>query len=446
MKDLGKINTRQLYVLWQNESMSLLMLMLAVFISNFLPYYLSPIITLGLAAFLYYFIYHVRLKSKNACVLPLITALYAIVLYSFLTIILNILHIWGFLNLPKEFVFFTEPFIPSLILNPMLLIVSAITCFRRQGLKICVECRMHRTGGGSRSATGVVVREFHLQLRNLFWISLILTAIVWVYYQWIYIDVNINARDTYIFTWLTLIGLMLDEIYFIYRYYNLYLDMKESNELISQEELNYLGVRTFIRYYVVKDNKIYLSPKMHDPNIPGREVIDTPFFLKQNVNGLHISEVKRLIEEKTGINDGELRFFFGQKNDGDSKYTILRYFYFLNDDSEEFPELETEGQWVDFDKVKYLYSTRASELAELAVHDITRLATIILTEKIFDENGNRKLKLKSYNPTFNLIDVRKSHLDFQDNKWIEISMFNSDTPLFRLKKWFNKRKVKSSRK
>ena len=68
--------------------------------------------------------------------------------------------------------------------------------------------------------------------------------------------------------------------------------------------------------------------------------------------------------------------------------------------------------------------------------DITRLATIVLTQKIFDEKGYRKNKLKSYHPNFTLKEVRDSDTDFQDDKWIRISLFNSDTPMYSLKRWF----------
>lgn len=439
MNNLGKINTRQLIWLGQNQSVSLMVLLLAVVVSNFLPYYLSPVITLGLAAFLYYFIYNIRLQDRHACIIPSFCALYTVVLYSFITIVLNILHIWGVLELPKEFVFFTHPFIPALILNPILLIVSVWLYFRHQKLKMCVECRLQRSMGGMRGASGVLVREFHFQLTNFIILSAVLTAIVWVYYQWFYIDVNINARDSYIFTWLTIIGFVLDGIYFTIRYYNLYLDMKESRELIYEAELRNLIARTFVRFYVVKGNKMYVSSHMHDPNINTHEVIDTPFFTGSAVNGLHISDVKRMIAEKTGVNDGELRFFYGKKSENGNNFSLLRYFYFIDGDEEEWPQLAVDGEWMDFDKIKYLYSTKSNQLAELAMHDISRLATIILTEKVFDEKGYRKMKLKSYQPSFNLIDVRNSKLDFQDDKWINISMFNSDSPLFHIKRWWKRR-------
>ena len=100
-----------------------------------------------------------------------------------------------------------------------------------------------------------------------------------------------------------------------------------------------------------------------------------------------------------------------------SKHSILRYFYFLDGEPKDYNEMNVDGEWMDYEKIKYLYSSNLGKLAKLSVTDTTRLATIILTEKIFDENGFRKSKIKMYNPTFNLIDVRKSQLDFQDDKY-----------------------------
>lgn len=75
-------------------------------------------------------------------------------------------------------------------------------------------------------------------------------------------------------------------------------------------------------------------------------------------------------------------------------------------------------------------------MSPILVADLTRLATIILTEKTFDEDGFRKMGLKNYQPSFTLKDVEESNLDFQDDKWIHVSMFNSDTSFYKLKKWW----------
>lgn len=435
MKDLGKVNSGQLYSLWKNYSLSLLIIVLTIIFSQILPYYLSPVVALLFTAALYFTIYNSKLKQKGTCVMSSMAVLYTIVGYSFVTIILNMFHVWGLFEMPREFIFFTDPFIPTLILNPIGFFVTSYLYLRHDKLQVCIECRMLNSMGGRRGAGGVLNREAHYQLKNLIFLFGILSLIIWLYYQFFYIDVNINGRDSYIFTGVSILGFLIDELYFMFRYYNLYLDMKEGNEIIRPEELQDMTAKTYLRFYMVCGNHIYVSRNQTDPNIPDRKVIDTPFFTKQTMNGILAEDVKNVIQRMSGIENGELRFFYGRKGVDDDKHSILRYFYFLDGTIEDYPELATEGEWMDFDRIKYLYSNDPSKLAELAVYDVTRLATIILTEKIFDENGFRKSRIRTYNPSFNLLDVRNSNIDFQDDKWIKISMFNSDTPLYKFKKW-----------
>ena len=39
-----------------------------------------------------------------------------------------------------------------------------------------------------------------------------------------------------------------------------------------------------------------------------------------------------------------------------------------------------------------------------------------------------------YKPTFNMSEIRTGNYDFQDDKWMRISIFNSDTKLYRMKR------------
>lgn len=446
MRDIGKVNSKQVYGLWKNLTVCLIAVSLTLVISKILPYYLSPVIALLIASGLYMYVYNERFVTTKACIVPTISVLYSIVVYAFLTIILNLMHIWGLFEMPGEFVFFTDPFIPALILNPISCIVIGYMYFNRSKLKICVQCRSTKSFMGQRGAWGILNGETHIQMKNFIILSGGLSIIVWAYYQFSYINVNLNGRDAYVFTWLSVIGIILDWVYFTWRYYNLYLDLKENNELITPEELRDMSTKTYIRYYVVCGNNLYLTQHAYDPSSGRGEVYDTPFFTKQSMNGMLGEDVGNLIRRLTGVDKGELKFFFGRKSPNDEKHVLLRYFYFIETDEKTCPALATEGEWVNFDKVKYLYSNMPNRMAELAVYDITRLATIMLTEKIFNEEGFRKNGIKSYNPTFNLLEVRKSKIDFQDDKWIEVSLFNSDTPLFRLKKWWRDKTQKKSRR
>lgn len=441
MQDLEKVSSLQLYSFWKNLSVGLLSIVGVIALSIILPFFFSPIIAILAAALLYTILYNNKLKKESQCMVVIYSVFYCLISYSFISIVLNVLDIWGIISLPKELSFFAYPYIPSLLLNPICFVTMLIIYFRRKKLNICVDCKLKFGGPHERGKLGsILAYESHLQLRNVTVIFGVLSVIVWLYYGTFYVEMaEVNKRDWYVFMWLTIILFLLDEVYFIIRYYNLYLDMRDNDEIITPEELRDMTAKTYIRYYVICGEYVYL----HLKNVSGprgfeKTVIDTPFFTKRSVNGITFPEVSTIIKEMTGVNEGDLRFFFGRKIADMERHSLLRYFYYLEGTPEDYPELKMEGEWLSFENLKGIYSYRPSKLDRIFISDMTRLATIMLTYKLFDENGFRRNKIKSYHPTFTIKEIRESGLDFQDDKWIRISLFNSDIPLYRFKKWLKK--------
>lgn len=437
MDDLRKVSSLQLYEFWKNLSLGLLLVIGMLTFSKMLPFYLSPVLSLGCAAILSTMLYNNRQQHTASCMLVLYSLFFCFISYSFVTIILNVLFAWGIVKVPLEFIFFNDPYIPSLLMMPVSFLTLVVIYLRRHKLRICIDCKLDRGDNYERGKLGSILSyESHYQLKNLLLVFGTLSALIWTYYLVFYININQNARDWYVFTWLIIIVFILDELFFIARYYNLYLDLKENDEIISQQELRDMTAKTYLRFYVVCGNSVYVDTHSTDPRESHKEVIDTPFFTKRSVNGITVHEVKRIISKMAGVESTDLRFFFGRKSSDLDNHSILRYFYFLDGTPEDHPELNTDGEWMSFDVIKHIYSTSPTRLADIFVSDITRLATIMLTHKIFDEDGRRRSRIKSYNPSFSLPEVRSSELDFQDDKWIRISLFNSDTRLYGLKKWW----------
>lgn len=437
MEDLTKVNSLQLYRFWKNLSIGLLSLIAMLAISRILPFYASPIVAFLCSALLYTLIYNNRISSDGNCVIVLYSLLYCVINYTIATVMLSVLEIWNIVSLPDEFLFLNDPYIPSLLFCPICFVTLIVLYIRRNSLSFCQSCKLKAGGLYERGRNGQIFRyESFYQIKNLIYLFGILSVLIWSYYQFVFIKLALNSRDWYVFTWLSIIAFIIDEIYFIYRYYNLYLDLKENDEIITEEELQDMTAKTYLRYYVICDNKIFLDPHTITPQQTYKEVLDTPFITKRAVNGIPLPEVLSIIQRLTGVKDGELRFFYGRKSPDLKNHSLLRYFYFLDGKPEDYPELPLDGEWVDFDDVKRMYTHTPGKFSPRAISDLSRLATIILTEKIFTEDGKRKSKIKSYSPTFNLRDVRASQLDFQDDKWVRISMFNSDTPFYKIKKLF----------
>lgn len=171
--------------------------------------------------------------------------------------------------------------------------------------------------------------------------------------------------------------------------------------------------------------------------MPFRQIIDTPFVTKRNVNGITTAEVEGIIHKMTGV-PGHLRFFYGRKNPDLKKHSLLRYFYFLDGTPEDYPEMRVMGKWIDFNRVKHVYNQSPTLINKMMLSDISRMTTIVLTQKIFDQRGYRKIKAKSYQPTYDLLEVRDSDYDFQDDKWIRVAMFNSDSKGFFMRRLWKK--------
>lgn len=437
MEDLRKVNSLQLYSFWKNLSIGLLVVIGILAFSHMLPFYAAPIISLLAAAFLYAMYYNNRTSSEGKCMVVIYALLYAIINCTIVTIVLNVLTIWHLVKLPRELIFINDPYISSLLMNPVAFVTLAVIYARRNHLKVCDDCKLKAGGLYQPGRTGNIFRhESAYQIKNLTYLFGILSVIIWAYYYFIYIELGVTSRDWYVFTWLTIIAFVLDEVYFVYRYYNLYLDLKENDEIISQEELNDMTSKTYLRYYVICENYIFLDEHTIEPHVEYREVIDTPFVTKKSVNGIPLPEVRLIINRMTGVDNGELRFYYGRKSAELKNHSVLRYFYFLNGKPQDYTDMPVNGEWMDFEDVKRIYTRTPGRFSSLAVRDLSRLATIILTEKIFNDEGMRKTRIRSYNPSFNLIDVRNSPLDFQDDKWVKISMFNSDTPFYSIKKFF----------
>ncbi|MDE6294685.1 MAG: hypothetical protein K2M03_01335, partial [Muribaculaceae bacterium] len=344
MKDLGKVNSLQLYTFWKQLSIGLLTIIILIVASSILPFYVAPILSTVCAVAIYLMIYNARFSDSDSCNLTLYILFWCMTNYTVVSIGLNILTLLNVTNLPKEFVFMTDPYIPTLLLHPICFLTIFFLYIRRRNLKLCRDCKLKTGGLYERGRAGKIFRyESYFQLRNLMLVFGFLALAVWAYYLWVYMPMNITSRDSYMFTWLTVIVFVLDEIYFVYRYYNLYLDLKESDEIISQDELRSMSARTYLRYYVICDNYIFMDPHAVVSGQHFKEVLETPFVTRRAVNGIPIDEVRKIIVRMTGVDDGELRFFFGRKSADLNNISILRYFYFLKGKPEDYPELYVDG-------------------------------------------------------------------------------------------------------
>lgn len=438
----------QLYYLWRNLAISLLCVGVVMGGAHILPYYMAPALSLFLCGMLYTMIWNNNISENSGCMVVVETMLYSLLTYTFISIILVVIQVLELYHFPNEIIFFNDPYLPSLILLPTSFSVSLYAFLFKKSMPAYKFFRSQYGGGAvkERGYFGMISnKETSFQLKNMVGLFAVLTAIVWYYYLNVYVSVNQNGRDWYVFLWIVVISVMLDEVYFMMRYYNLYLDLQEHNEIITPEELRDVTAHTYLRFYVICGEYVYIDREAFDRLNQKKGVFDTPFITKRTVNGIPTTEVRNIVERMTGQPGGELKFFYGRHLAGVDKHSLLRYFYFLDGDISDYQDMKEKGEWVHFNEVKKIYNIDPLHIATNALSDLSRLSTIILTERTYDEDGYRKNKIKSYKGNLTLADVRRCNLDFQDDKWLHIADFNSDTKFFKLKKFLRELAGKKSR-
>lgn len=434
MDTLNKVAFKQIYNLWRNIVLSFIFIIVIIILCKYLPVYLSPIISFIFASILYTIIKYIEKRDDDSCPIILYSTFISLLLYSITLIFLNLIYVINGFPLINEILFFDRPFKPILVYAPIALIVNTFFYIRKTKLLICIKCKLNNGDSFERGIWGATQKaESYTQLRNLIFIYAIISLTIFVYYNVLYVDININNRDSFIFVWLTIIVLIIDIFYFLIRYYNLYLDLKESNQIFLPEEIDNKDELLFLRYYLICGNYIYLSSNNYNNFNQGK--LDTPFFIKSNSPKITLKESTNIIKHLSGIENGEIRFFYGRKSQRPRRNKMFRYFYFLKGDRNEY-KINMDGKWFNYDEIKQIYSSEPDKLSNILIADTTRVARILITEKVYDSNGNRKIALDNYVPTYDLYDLYNSNIDFQDDKWIRISLFNSDSKFYRIRKLF----------
>lgn len=438
MKDIFKINSLQIYNLWRNIAYGLVIMALMLLLTYLVPSILTPVIS-TIAAFVLYMTTYSNANRRQICLLPPSAIFISILSYTLLLVGLNLANLWiNSFTIPFELVFFTHPFLPVLLLAPVTFVSCVTLLFRGSASSVCTDCILTNGHYRLRGRMGIILHhESRFELRNLALVFGSISVWVWLYFLLAFNSVNLTARDVFVFFWLPIIVIILDAVYFAIRYYNLYLDLRERDQVVSPQELSNMNMRTWVRYYVICEDNIYLN--MNAPDIldeaDKRGVIETPFIISRETNSITEDEAASIIRNLTGVRNGKLRFFFGRKSPDNLKHSVIRYFYLLPGETENYPHLnDVEGSWISSNKFKTLYYNSNMRFSPLLNTDMTRLATIVITSKTFNENGERRTKLRQYHPSFNFEELYHSKLDFQDSKWLRVSCFNCDVPHYRFKR------------
>ncbi len=326
-----------------------------------MPPIFTPLAALACAAVLYTSLYNHRKSESSACLLIPYVFFICLLCYAFTTIVLNLLELWGVMRFPAEFVFFSTAVRPFPASQSAMLRMHIRDVFpqekayglqRLQPLNVKQFCTEPYRNNLRVRIVSSTAQHDDVAVRTLVRYNLDLLPCV------LHQNQCQRTRLVLIHTWLTVIAFLLDEVYFLFRYYNLYLDLKENDEIISEQEIDDMGAQTYVRYYVICENNIYVDSHAVEDYSAYKEVIDTPFRDKTfgQRNDSRRSEAHN--NQMTGIVDGELRFFFRTQESHDAQFKpapVLLFHKAAPRRRMPLP-LRTEGEWMDYAEIQRIYS------------------------------------------------------------------------------------------
>ncbi len=421
-------NAQGLFHLWFTWVLSVGLMMFAIFLSPIISEQLLPIIIILFEFILFILIRFNRESEHPICYrIPFIIS--RILLWSAaIMIAINIYYtkIVNAAELPDHIVNEDNLYITILIFAPVTVIVSLWSLLRSYRLSFCKDCQIRNGVPAERGFLGnIFTQEGPYMTRLLLGIFLLLTFVEWGYYYLYYININLNAPDKFFFIWMPIMFYVFSVVYLGLRYIGFWIYY---NKHVAENDSHQEGY-SILRYLIVCDDYIYLSP---DDN----GLLDTACKMK-------ISYRKRLMDydkmsyfnKLSGLKDIEVRqLYTNPKYNADCN--IYHFICYIDDKSCLDNSTLAKGDWYNIMQINRLIGENKVNKSFAA--EINRIYTIAMAWKSYDSNGNRLYNIKNYRPTFRIKDIKDWDLDYNDVKWLYISLNNEDRPFFRLKRFWRK--------
>lgn len=428
--------TAAIFGLWRNWAVAVGLLSVLVFLSPLISLQWLPLVNV-----LFYFALQVvrrylTSRSVPTCgrflqevsVIMLITALFVIGLY-FMGKRADLHELTG---QPYDA---SVPVLAILVTAPLTFIVTGLYLLNRREPRICVNCHANYGNVVEFGFIGdLYQREWRYQTRLLFGLSALLSIVDWAYYLLFYVNVNLNRADLFFFLWMPMVMYVLSLVFLGMRYYSLWTYYCKNDEGHFVENPG----TTTLRYLVLSDDRILLDSMSMEAtfsNGSAVKLIDTPVVVKlPYTRRVSEMEAAQHFRSRTGINGAEIRLAYDSP-DHVTFQNIFHYFAFLPD-PDEVVDSRIHGEWFTLGHLRQLINQKI--VSRNLTSEIRRIVTVAMAWKTYDENGRRLYGIKHYRPTFRLRDLHKWNVDYNDKRWLEVSLLNQDSPFFNLRRVWRK--------
>lgn len=391
----------------------------------FVPLKFHPFLTLVLSLLLFSFVKSNRVSKAEVCAVVPYIAARTLFCFTVLSIIVGLFRIGMKSN--NAGVFWAEEMqVHSILsLSALFVFVTFLMKKRRWNNTICADCLLRNGTPQEREMLGhIYVSEtgyLFARLMKLFGLLFFLSVISLVLHHVnTYSSVFLNV----VYVGIPLLVVVSDIILCRSRYFVIGRIQAEK----SKTKYPFGGEFKLIRILLIAQDGLYLVERNGEK--------DTPFeFYEGFSEQMSLSSVNRYMENTLGFPFPEngIRFCYGTI-DVTNKRSIEHYLCFTDNrmDTECFEKKNMmSGKWFGKQDLEMKFGHGFSKIACSEFH---RIYVVMQTNRMYFPNGQKKVGIKGYAPSFSLSDLKNTDVDFSDNRWMLLSKFNKDDSFYFLKK------------
>jgi len=438
MHDIKEQHLKSVFTLWTNWLIASGALILTTVMGLWISCTWLPLVAFGLETCLYMITRYQSEENFAPCSLTLFIATRSL-FWSGLTMVgINLLFSYRIVHrlFDPELLNTSIPYIPILVIGPITTATAFFAYIRGGKFIFCRLCQQNHGMLHERGFLGKTFnQESHYQTSLLINLFTLITVVTWIYYLVKYINVNLNSADTFMFVWCPVIIWILAGLHIGIRY-SAFWNYYDQNLAGSSQQT---GLHTRMRLILVQGDSIYLQlPTKDSPDlIPEDRKIDTPCHLHfRYYPEMPFELALKSFENMVMFENLDMRFLYSNTN-GNPDFTMFHYAAFITDEQKPLVEKRyPDGEWVPIREVQSLLNNGC--LSPFLSAEIIRIHTIAMAWKTYDINGNRRFKIKHYHPTFHLEEMKEWDVDYNDPKWLFVSINNADTPFWRLRRFWYK--------
>lgn len=401
-KSISNNLPKGLFSLWVAFSLSLLVYLTPIVLSNFIGVFYFPIIALLLSVVVYS-ILSVRRKAKGGeveCMLPLYVMARVMLTYGVIMLFINLCVLRlsdlkvDLMEIDKSFHFY---YYPVLLLSVISIFYSFFSS--KNVCKFCIHCNGTSIENSvyNNLQRSVIVNT----MRSLLIISIVVAIAGWIYFFILYNSANVSAFDRLIFSGVPVIIALMHEVTLSLRFLSL---SYHQDQLYTMTP--FLPNKSIQRFIVVDKDNLLLQLK-EDGKYDTPIVVTTPY--SENVD---VPRYEEKIQEKYNIEFNSIKLLFSNE-DHSFNSSINHFLCFVNGDT--LVALPDDSSWISTSELERIDANK--KLTPLMRSEVYRLFSTLLAYKEFDSNGNPRYKIKGYRPTVNIADLSKYDLDYNDKRW-----------------------------